>query len=158
MIGVDDDLGVGSGLPASYACIGATWTTIDTLLAVWARCEVGKRPSEYREDAFIFQNDTKSFRVTVRLPESGDSLADASEIIWRAYHPTTKATVLEKTLTDTDITILTATTFQFTLDNSETGIAPMAYRHEIQITNNSGEPSTVLTGTFRVIDTVIGDA
>lgn len=157
MIGVEDDLSLATGLPTPYLCVSAMWTKIDTLTAVWAGCTLGKSPNEYVNDAFIFQNDTKSFRVTVKLPEDGDSLADASEIVYRIYAKSTGATVIEKTLTSAQISLLNATQFQFTLDNSETNIAATTYGHECQITDSSGEPSTVLTGDFRVVDTVIGD-
>jgi len=108
------------------------------------------------QNAFIFQHDTKTFRVTVDLPESGDSLADATEIIYRVYNPSGGATVFEKSLGAASITVVNATQFTFTLDNSETGVTPADYRHECRITANS-EPATVLTGRFRVVDTNIGD-
>lgn len=153
---IDDDLVLSSGVRAQYACVRARWTQETALRAVWGACSVGDNQREYRDDAFVFQHDTKAFRVTVVLPESGDTLADATEIVYRIYNPTNDATVINKSLTGGGITLPDVDQVLFSLDTTETGVTPGTYRHEMRITSG-GAPATVLTGLFKVVDTVIGD-
>jgi len=113
---------------------------------------MGQRPEDYRDDTFVFRNDTKSYRVSIRLPDDGHSLADVDEITFRIWSSPSGSTVIEKTLTGGGVTIINATDFTFTLDNSETGIAAGHYNHVTQIIDSAGEPFTPLWGSFRVID------
>lgn len=156
MINLSSELTLPSGLALAYTCVNARWVQIDNITAVWSQCSMGTKPYQYSEDAFVFQHDTKALRFNFRLPD-GSTLADATEIVYRIYNPSTGATIIEKTLTGTDITVLDADSCQLTLDTTETNVTPGWYRHEMRVTSDFG-PSTVLIGRFQVADTEIGDA
>lgn len=100
----------------------------------------------------MHQGDNKEIIITNY--DENDAILDLTgySIVWVAYHPTTKALILSKSLGD-GITVPTPENGQIVislLPADTLSVVPNTYNHEVEITLSS-VVSTTTTGTIKIL-------
>lgn len=105
------------------------------------------------------QHDDQLFRFNVKDQDGVPvDISGATEITFIVAAAVDGAIFITKTLTGSTISIGSDTMFTLSVTDTESGgLTPGNHYWEAQITNSSGEKSTVGAGTFTVQDTKIGD-
>lgn len=104
----------------------------------------------------MWSGDTKVLEVTI-TDASGNAVNLTGATISYVLQRSVGSTVTISKTTDDGISITDASggVFQITLDASDTASLSGSYYHECQITDTSGNVSTVFTGTVTMKDDAI---
>lgn len=109
----------------------------------------------------ITMREGNDLRVIVSVVDQDGvpvDISGASEIQWSVADAVGDATtLLDKTLTGTDITITGTTGFYFDISaaDSETTLGMGAYYHEALLTTGSGKAYTTLSGSLTIEEALI---